>query len=231
MEYANLPKDLNNICKSFLSQDEQIYSQNDWNKFNKNNVCEIAAENGWLDLLIYGINNGCQLNSNVCYNAAMNNHLEILKWMKTNNYEIKGGTSFYAAKYNHHEIIKWMKENDYEIENEVCYSATINGNLDILKLAIKRCTNVYDINPENMFEIAVAYGHLNILKFLIEDEYVNTSCIDSTISIYAIEKGYLEILKYFYSIGIEINENICKIAQDNHQLEVLEWGKSKNYKI
>ena len=42
-----------------MSTDEITYIENRWKDFPKNNVCNIASENGWLDLLIWARNNGC----------------------------------------------------------------------------------------------------------------------------------------------------------------------------
>ena len=78
----SLPKDLYNICCSYLTDEECIYVNNEWTKFNKNYVCNIAAKNGWLDLLIWARKNGCEWDRYVCSNAAFNGHLEVLKWAR-----------------------------------------------------------------------------------------------------------------------------------------------------
>ena len=77
-----LPKDLNNICCSYLTDEEYIYVNNEWKKFNKNEVCDIAAKNGWLDLLKWARQNGCDFNSYVFSLASLNGHLEVLKWAR-----------------------------------------------------------------------------------------------------------------------------------------------------
>ena len=51
MKVIQLPKDLNNICCSYLTSQKCIYVNNEWTKFNKDYICYIAAQNGWLDLL------------------------------------------------------------------------------------------------------------------------------------------------------------------------------------
>ena len=84
MNVIQLPKDLNNICCSYLTDDECMYINNEWKKFNKNEVCEIAAQNGWLDLLIWARQNGCEWDSYICSDAAYNGHLEVLKWARQN---------------------------------------------------------------------------------------------------------------------------------------------------
>jgi len=47
-------KDLSDICLSYMTEDEQIYISNNWQKFNKNSVCRTVIDNGWLDLLKMG---------------------------------------------------------------------------------------------------------------------------------------------------------------------------------
>ena len=58
MNIIQLPKDLNDICCSYLTDEECIYVNNEWMEFDKNEVCNIAAENGWLDLLKWAKLNG-----------------------------------------------------------------------------------------------------------------------------------------------------------------------------
>ena len=108
MNIIQLPKDLNNICCSYLTDDESMYVNNEWNKFSKNCVCNIAAQNGWLDLLILARQNGCEWNSFVCSNAAFNGHLKVLKW---------------------------ARENGCCWNSNVCINAVLNGKLEVLKWA------------------------------------------------------------------------------------------------
>ena len=72
-------KDLFNLCVSYLSEEERNYSEEKWNKFKKKDVCNIAAVNGWIDLLQWAIKNGCDWDSWTCTYAAENGQLEILK--------------------------------------------------------------------------------------------------------------------------------------------------------
>ena len=84
MNIIQLPKDLNNICCSYLTDKEFMYVNNEWTKFKKNEVCDIAAENGWLDLLIWAKLNDYEWDYWTCNNAARNKHYEVLEWIKLN---------------------------------------------------------------------------------------------------------------------------------------------------
>ena len=90
MKIEGLIEDVSNICELYLTQEEKIYISSKWAKFNNKEVCRIAAENGWLDLLKWAQQNGCIVigESWTCILAAQNGHLEVLKWAIENGYEL-----------------------------------------------------------------------------------------------------------------------------------------------
>ena len=81
MVIIELIEDLSNICLSYLEEEEKIYIKEEWDKFDKKFVCDIAAKHGWLDLLRWARENGSQAkwDSWTCSFAAWNGHLETLK--------------------------------------------------------------------------------------------------------------------------------------------------------
>lgn len=87
-ETLNIPKDLINICISYIAITDEaiIYYNGNWNKFHRGKVCEIGAENGWIDLLIWAQNNNIsnKLNKWTCAYAAYGGQLEVLKWLREN---------------------------------------------------------------------------------------------------------------------------------------------------
>src|SRR5947207_11089688 len=106
-----LPKDLNNICCSYLTDDEYLYINDGWEKFNKKEVCNMAAQNGWLDLLMWARQNGYELTSSTCYYAALNGHSEVLKWARQNGCDWNSFVCSGAAWNGHLEVIKWARKN------------------------------------------------------------------------------------------------------------------------
>jgi len=141
MQIEGLIDDLSKICESYLTKEEQIYIKKEWDKFNQNAICDIAARNGWLDLLmwasepernyhwdswiyVYAVENGhldilkwltinCKIlrTCQLCCYAAMNGHLDILKWMIKNDYKFDSWTCMYAEKYEYPEISDWLENN------------------------------------------------------------------------------------------------------------------------
>jgi len=207
MKYANLPKDLESICISYLSLHEQIYTStsNKWHNFNKNEVFEIAAENDWLDLFIWSIEKGYELDIYVTGSVAFNGNLNILKWIINNCTE-----NVWRGSY-------------------VCSSAAMNGHLHILKL-LKEKGCSWDIDS---CEFAAYNGHLNILKYMVEmnDCQFNSSML-STIA----KEGYLEIIEWVYDLknyfqidwSQQVDKDIYEGALTNGHLNILKWIKENN---
>src|SRR5579863_3260904 len=54
------------------------------NKINRILKCYNIAALGYLNILKWAHQNGCQWGSGVCTYAALNDHLEILKWARQN---------------------------------------------------------------------------------------------------------------------------------------------------
>src|SRR5947207_11100310 len=101
-----LIKDISNICESYLTKYEKIYSSNKWDNFDKNEVCEIAAAYGWLDLLMWARERNYEWNSKTCSSAALYGYFDILKWAKLNGCEWDSATCSCAAENNHFDILK-----------------------------------------------------------------------------------------------------------------------------
>src|SRR6185369_4697579 len=115
MIIEGLIEDLSNLCLSYLSEEEQIYISNEWDKYEKDNICNIAAKYGWLDLLIYARQNDYEWDDDVCSYAAENGHLEVLKWARKNGCEWNSLVCDFAAKGGHFEVLKWARENGCDL--------------------------------------------------------------------------------------------------------------------
>jgi hypothetical protein len=111
MNIKGISKDALSICLSFLTEEELIYSKGEWHKFPKDDVCYIAARNGWLDLLKWARENGRPWYMSTCATAASNGNLEILKWARENGYDWRGWICYYAAKNGHLGVLEWIKQN------------------------------------------------------------------------------------------------------------------------
>jgi len=136
-----LIKDISDVCISYLSDNERIYykGETEWSEFDKNNVCDIAAKNGWLDLLIWARKNNHPWNYFTCVYAARNGHLEILKYARRNHCKQRGRMKKFAIKYI--KYIKYFKkfewifklDEDCPLDIRICVYADQYSNLEVLK--------------------------------------------------------------------------------------------------
>jgi len=144
MHNLKLPKDLLNLCVSYLTEEEIIYSEGNYNKFSDDDICEIAAKYGWVDLFIWIQNKETTQNRYIpdkriiCIDAALYGHLDIIKWAK------KNGTPWYTSEWicsaaafsGNFDILKWAKNNGCELGAWTCAYAALNGNFEMVKWLI-----------------------------------------------------------------------------------------------
>lgn len=176
---TSLPRDLSNICESYLEPNEQKYYNNEWDKFPHNNVCNIAAKYGWMDLLIW-----------------------IREKTGTVNCPWDRWTCAYAAKYGHKHILKYLYEHGCPWDTLTYACAAGGGHMDILKfLHNNKC-------PWNSmtYNYAARNGHLDILKYLHENgvkHYQKNNCYYGMM----MKPGMRNVLKYYQKRESEWNNN------------------------
>lgn len=73
-------------------------------------VINIAAENGHIDILKWLKENKCPWTDQVCAYAAANNHLVVLKWLAENNCPWNVWAYAWAAENGHLKVLKFLKE-------------------------------------------------------------------------------------------------------------------------
>ena len=129
-----LPKDISNICLSYFDNDEKIYYEKKWDKFNKYSIFTTAVINGWFDLLIWARQNNYDydFNTYACAYAALNNHLEILKWLVQNGCPWDEKVVIWASYGGHLEILKWALQNGCKWHENICYCALDKKHVDII---------------------------------------------------------------------------------------------------
>lgn len=139
----HLPNDLNKICTLYLEQNERTYYGNEWYKYRQDciDICRLAAENGWLDLLNWArpglgrdrVESGHSWNYLTCSIAAQNGHLHILKLAYKNNYPWDDFTCENAARIGRLDILEYLHENNCPWNVTTCNNAARIGRLDILE--------------------------------------------------------------------------------------------------
>ena len=105
-------------------------------------------------------------------------------------------TLIYAAESGNIVIFKWCLKNkacEYVGSNDAIFLATENGHLKIVKMSINAETDKYFLTQ--LLQCAAYYGHLEIVKFLLEKE-INVCGINGTRALQlASHNCHLEIVK------------------------------------
>lgn len=235
LKVAKLPNALHLLCSSYitLTEKEKIYYERNWHKFDKKNVCCIAAENGWLDLLIWARFHNRKWNEYTLSRAAHNGHLEILKYAYENGLKKKFNSEIcsHAAKNGHLEIIKWAHSIYCKWNRQSYINAIEFGQLDVLIWALKNCSEGKDnimlfenfsyMNPKDLCGYAIHTGKLEIIKWLKMNGY---NCKSLTYE-YVISCGEVEIMKWMIENGYKLNETLCNIAARYGYLEIIKLLK------
>jgi hypothetical protein len=103
------------------------------NNINRKLICDEIARYGYLEVLKWARENGCEWDSYTCHNAAENGHLEVLKWARENGCVWNSITCDYAAKNGNLEILKWAIENGCRMGPDICGVAYSYGHFEVIK--------------------------------------------------------------------------------------------------
>ncbi len=143
---------------------------------------------------------------------------------------------------------KYLEKRDYCVEKfmmELCYDSYFNmipvsyitknmnnpviiillikyGKLELLQLAINK-----KLLSFLFYEFATEAGHLDILIWLIENEYCEG--LLNTIGPIAARNGHLHILKWLVKHDVKWSSNVCSIAAKKGHLHILKWAKESGY--
>ena len=158
-----------------------------------NSAIKEASFNGHAEMVLYLIENGANVNAErgmALINAANSNHLDVVKLL------IKHGAS--------------VKEDD----SEALKIASRCGNFEVVKFLFELDPTIDDSDKEEACEQAAWNGHINIVKFFIE----NKVKIDKYQIKYAAESGYLDVVEYLIrpEIGCSKNDALLGACQGGH---------------
>ena len=104
---------------------KSLYNEKKWDEFWKENVCDIAANYGWIDLLVWGKENGGQCTETTFSNAVKGGHLEIMELLHKNGCPMNESAYVYAIILNNSlETLKWLKKSGCPWNEDLCYCAS-----------------------------------------------------------------------------------------------------------
>ena len=183
-------------------------------------VCNLAAENGYLDILKLARQINCPWDEYTPAWAARGGHLEIVKWVRSMDTPCPWDkwTPAWAAENGHLEIVKYYHESGHRWDKLIPECAARYGHLHIVKYCYE---NGYEWNWKTP-ACAARYGHLHIVKWLRSRD---PPCPwNRLMPAWAALNGHLEIVKYCYENGCEWEESrIRKKAQIRNHHHILEY--------
>jgi len=153
-----------------------------------------VAKKGYIDLMIYLFENGCDTSNYQWELAAVFGHLDIIKYAHENKLK-------YCNRYDYKKKIKYNNVLSWELINNACFG----GQTECLKYL---CENNYFNNMPTAFtvQLCIRGNQLDCLKILIQHGYkwIDNKYDDKETNM-AAELGNLEILKYCHQNGSIIN--------------------------
>ena len=137
-----------------------------------------------------------------CVNYAINGaskmgQLRFLKWIYNHNYiNSDNCAAEYAAKWNQIDVLMWMKKNEVPF------------------------------HESNSIAKAVARGHIDVVKYLLDDYTGNV-----TNNYYAARKGALDMIKYLQVRYPASLSGVCEGAASAGNIDILEYAYACGKKL
>ncbi len=211
--------------------DVEIYIQ----RFGKDRVCGVLAEEGNFELLRAAYEKGGRLNEYTCSSAASckdeGRGIEMLQWLKANGCPWNNFTCASAAMEGNLKVLKWARVNGCPWDNRVYAYAITNGDMEMLKWVFNNIRVFEDrvIYENEIYLCAAREGNLVALQLLFDyrSEHINTWC--TGVCDAAVMNGQLEVLQWLLKIktrnGITSlwGKNAYYLAVSRGHLKILEW--------
>lgn len=141
-------------------------------------LAKIIGSQGTIDILNYMILHYPDLNNSyykyvICSHAARNCNIEILNHAIINNYELKS-CIFDAAKGGNLNVILLLKKYNPNIKITIgvfAYACS-SGNLELVQYLYNNYYNIIkNKNTTSCFKYAIFYNRINIMNFLLQNNF------------------------------------------------------------
>ena len=190
--------------------------------------------------------------------AASHGQQDVIQWIikqSSNNVNRNWNTGlcYHACSGGQANLLLWLMKNKYKYDFSSCVNTAIeNGHLSILQILVKNPKSLTKCSyekaaskghiriliwfydkfglqnyGESMMIAAAGSGQQLVIEWLLENE---VKWSPKTIY-YAASNGHLDLIKWAYSNGCPLNTNdanLCEVAAERLQLEVLKWLRSQN---
>jgi hypothetical protein len=132
-----------------------------------------------------------------CREVALTNKLELLKWAReVKHCEWDEETINAAAHEGNLETLKYCFSEECPYDEETsCFCATIRGRLDCLRFLFDKVEPSRKMEEEMVINAAIS-GHMDIIKYLVEERKIAGDAVKIRCVSTAAMNGRLDCLKY-----------------------------------
>lgn len=134
-----------------------------------------------LPLLNWALSNGCPLDFSLTWNFADTGNVELFNHVKALGCPYNHNISLTCSKKGHLEMFTHLYENNFHINTLSYRYACSSGNLELVKYMQKIVSGVITYRPgvklscgDALMRAAAAEGHLEIVTFLYENDYITS---------------------------------------------------------
>ena len=184
-----------------------------------------------LGITLDELKNTCFVEGNIFHYAIISEYNEILIWLFQQGFTINDvnyKTLNYLCFNNKIDILKWLlfdrdlplnivKQNNNSV---LCITCT-KGNLEIIKMLVKKGLNLHDIRCRKNFclRYAAAHGHLEVVKYLISQGLtLNDIRARKNFALrYSAFKRHIKVFEYLIKRGLTFDDITDKNFEIYHE--------------
>lgn len=197
-----------------------------------------AVQNNHFDITKYLLSKGANIHVDDSLPirwAASHNKLDMLKLLVEHGANLETNNGYpilISIQFGFYHIADYLIEKGASIHSPSCFGACCEkGNLEGLKYLIEKGFDVNTISI-NSLRLACAYGHLHILKYLLDTLMVSLFDLSLLLCACRSTKSNIPVITYLLDKGLDVNDqvafnNSCNYCINNAKF-LIERGTTAN---
>lgn len=132
-------------------------------------IIALAAYHGFIPMIKFLLEHGCELDEYVAQVAAERGHFEALRWLRSRNCPLDSGACTGAAQAFRLDILQWLRAEGCPWDENTCFFATCNpsGNPDGLEILKWARAHGCPWNIQECFECARRYHLVDVIAWIL----------------------------------------------------------------
>ncbi|ETL29339.1 hypothetical protein L916_17453 [Phytophthora nicotianae] len=153
--------------------------------------------------------------------SASRGDLHTVQWLVKNFSNVVFDIGI-PAKEGQLEVAKWvLEEGKYRCRFDVVDEVAVRGDLNMMQFLVNRA--LLD-GPSSAPDLAAEFGHIELVKWLSENESKHSWSFTTTAMVCAAKNGHLEVVKWLHeNRKVGCTTNALDLAAGSGHLSVLQW--------